>query len=156
MYVDSYRGGLTIKEGAVKYWILAGIILATVLAGCGDLLEEDKKKKDKSLSIAGSWKGIANETSAGLGKGTALATLTQDGQDIAGTWQFKFSVGNIAGTAGGVLTDGSSLTMVLNPSDASLCSFGVTAIATSTKIDGTFSGIGCVGTIFGTLVLNKQ
>ena len=111
-------------------------------------------------SYTGSYTGSAVDN---LGRAGLELVLLQTGDTLSGEMRLTFKVGPARYTAAGDVTgrvDGETLRLRLTPDDPDYCPYqaSVTRVdpETNAKLSGSYTGVGCVGTIKGTLSLEKQ
>jgi hypothetical protein len=120
------------------------IAAAAVLAACAA-----KSSTAPAVSVvAGNWFGPVND---GLqGSGTLSLSLAQTGDSVTGTWSIVYPnpAADISGLAAGNVS-GSTLSILLRPSNPPTCQFGpfeITATVTTTgssAISGSYSTVQC-------------
>lgn len=115
------------------------------------------------LNVAGLWSGTYS--SATLGFGTALLSLSQNGGGVLGTWSSRPDPNGGAGLSGGTITavistrgTSGSVTFLLSPSNPLTCSFQATleVFQTQGQMAGQWAAVNCSVTATGTLILARQ
>ena len=113
-----------------------------------------------AASLTGRYLGDAADN---LGRADVELVLVQDGDTLTGEMLLTFTAGLARYAAAGDVTgrlEGETLRLRLTPDDPDYCPYqaSVTRVdpATSAKLSGSYTGVGCVGTINGTLDLEKQ
>lgn len=127
-------------------WV-ALVFLAALLGACSP------SGGSIGFNYSGQWQGPIQDSFAGTGSVTA--TLTQSGNNLAGTWQASFIDGTNGGSAVGVV-NGNQVVIELWPSNVLLCPYNVVANRSGSTISGNYAAFDCTASITGTLQLTKQ
>jgi hypothetical protein len=107
-----------------------------------------------SQFLSGVWTGALQDSI--LGPATALLTITQVGDSLAGTWSVEAT--SFAGADGGSLSgtvSGSNVRIFLTSDAPPTCFFAVTATANGNTITGTFTMVNCAGSLTGSVSLTR-
>lgn len=134
---------------------LYGVALALVLAGCGgDSDRVGSPTRPPTFTFTGTWIGSAQDSAAG--NGGIRATLSQSGNTVTGTWLIQFPAagfqnsGSVSGT-----TAGSSMTVVLEPSDPRTCPYRLTASGAGNQMTGTYAAFDCTVSVAGSIIATR-
>ena len=133
------------------------VMCCVLLAACAD------SPTAPDGQFAGTWSGAIVD--GAVGSGTARLILAQTGAGVSGTFTTTFTnaalnqAGSVSGTAAG-----SSASVFLTPGSGIVCppgvtlsgSMGASLTATSGKLSGSYSVLGCSGAVTGTLELSRQ
>ncbi len=109
-----------------------------------------------AASYTGSYSGSAADN---LGRGGVEMVLVQKGDALSGEVLLTFSAGLARYTAAGDVTgriDGETAELRLTPDDPDYCPYQASVTRAGAKLTGSYTGVGCVGDIKGTLSLEKQ
>ena len=116
------------------------------------------------LDLSGTWNGTYS--SAVLGFGSAVVTLSQIGSTVSGTWSTRPSAnggsgvgaGTVGGSTGGATGNTGTFTLTMSPSDPRNCPFSstVTVFLAQRQMTGQWVTINCTVTASGTLILSKH
>jgi hypothetical protein len=91
------------------------------------------------------------------GRGTARATIRQDGNQLTGTWASTFpnAAYNNGGSLGGTVS-GSAVSLTLYGPNQSVCPFRVTATWSGDRMIGTYAAFNCTIAITGSVDMRRQ
>jgi hypothetical protein len=136
----------------VRTVVAVGFFLASV--ACGGRSSSTPTGPTIS-SVAGTWVGTTKDSVAGTGN--IQVTISQNDAALTGTWASTFAdiSNNNGGTLGGTIS-GSSVSVVLTPSDPVTCSFSVTATVSGSSMAGTYATTNCNVAVTGSVSLTKQ
>lgn len=123
------------------------IALSTLLAACGS-----SGGGSASFDYSGTWTGTIQDSVAG--QGNVTLTMTQNGDDLAGTWESTFAEGTNGGSAVGVV-NGNEVVLELHPSQATACPYNVVATRSGDTLSGNYSAFNCTANVTGTLTISK-
>ena len=128
--------------------MLLSLGLALTFLGCGG-------DGDETPNIAGTYRGTVQDSVAGTG--TIVTTIAQNDESLTGTFQTTFSnpANNNSGSVSGRI-NGSSVSLVVTPSNPTSCPFNVTANVNGATIQGTYAAFNCSRAVSGTLSLTRQ
>lgn len=128
---------------------VGSIVLALALLGCAG---------DEEPTLTGTWTGTIEDNIAGTG--AILLTISQNGAQLNGTWQFTFTnpINNNGGTLSG--TGGHpAIALVLSTSQPQACSFTVAANLDEKNDDhftGTYANFNCARAQSGGLDVTRH
>ena len=150
----SDTGDVDLRLGLIRPIAFVFLCLLAV-AGCG--ADGSSPSAPTALSLEGTWTGRTEDSFAG--QGSARVTLAHSGSTVSGIWATMFSdpTFNNGGRLSGTFS-GSSLTLVLDPSDPDSCPFNVTATVSpnGNQITGSYASFECSVAVTGSLNLMKQ
>jgi hypothetical protein len=112
---------------------------------------------DDDEDISGNYLGTLQDNTGSTG--SIIASLTQNGSAVVGTFRTTFLVGNGAiGNGGNVsgAVSGSSVTLTVNPSDPRDCPFTATGSIDDDEITGVYSAFNCSVSAGGTFNIRLQ
>ncbi|MXY22922.1 MAG: hypothetical protein F4Y45_00145 [Acidobacteria bacterium] len=142
--------------GAVGLWTrwLRSVVLLAVLAGsCGEF-GPSIPTAPSGPSLNGTWLGWFSSLSTEFR--TATLTLLQTGFVLSGFWTVFEADGTRSGTLTGTVA-GSTAILTLQPYDTAECSISmVVAIATTTRMEGTWETRDCAMAHTGTFRFTPQ
>lgn len=127
--------------------VIAVLCLGAV--GCGD----DAPTGPTRANVSGTWRGTL--TQVGLGTLPLQLTITQNDDDVSGTWTLANGDSSAGGTLGGVVT-GSGFSVAMrqgNPADP--CVLELAATVTGNQLAGTFAAVRCPEPAGGSVSLSK-
>lgn len=107
-------------------------------------------------SYTGSYLGSAADN---LGRAGVEMVLVQTDDSLSGEVLLSFAVGLARYTAAGDVSgrvDGGTLRLRLTPDDPDYCPYQARLERSGAKLVGSYTGVGCVGDLKGTLSLEKQ
>ena len=160
---DLRHGDVDLRLGLMRPITFVFLCLLAV-AGCGADGSSPSaptavapQPQPQPLSLEGTWTGRIEDSFAG--QGSARVTLAHSGSTVSGIWASMFSdpTFNNGGRLSGTFS-GSSLTLVLDPSDPDSCSLNVTATVSpnGNQITGSYASFECSVAVTGSLNLMKQ
>lgn len=146
-------GGILGAVGPRRRWLRYVVLLALLAGSCG----EDGPTLPtvpSGPSLDGTWLGWFSSVSAGLR--TATVTFFQTGVVLSGFWTIFENDGSTSGTLTGTVV-GSTVLLTLQPYDTAECSISmVVAIATATRMEGTWQTRDCGMALAGTFQFTPQ
>jgi len=133
-----------------RFLCLACLMCACVVIGCSD----------EGPLLTGHFRGVVQDSLAG--SGTLTITIVQDGQALRGTWQRVFAdpanntEGNLTGTIQNPSDPHPSISMLLQPANATSCPLQITAtLRTPAEMIGTYTSVNCGHAVNGTLDVTR-
>jgi hypothetical protein len=111
------------------------------------------QKTDESFAGAYEGDGVDSQSTSNVKQFTLR--IAESGGVVSGTFEIKAIILNVSGTVTGTLS-GSSLTLVLAPSNIAECPYRITGTWAPRSISGNYAAFNCFVRSDGTLSLKKQ
>lgn len=145
--------GILGAVGARTRWLRYVVLLAVLAASCGEF-GSTIPTAPSGPSLNGTWLGWFSSLTTEFR--TATVTLFQTGFVLSGFWTVFKPDGSTSGTVTGTVA-GSTAILTLQPYDTAECSISmVVAIATTTRMEGSWQTRDCAMAHTGTFQFTPQ
>lgn len=144
----------SLRLRSALYTLFVSLLMLTPMLGCegGD---DDDGNAPPAVNVSGNFAGTVSDSIAG--NGTLTLSLSQNGNNVSGTFQSRFAnpASNNSGSVNGTVS-GTTLELTVTPSNPNSCPFRVVGQATGTQATGTYAAFNCSAAVSGTVTLTRQ